>query len=136
MPLPLPKPLARSSLSSHSSPSNLFPLEPTFPTLNQYKNKDHDYCVEWDFKASTSNSNDDKIPSKSIAGITINEAPSLFNSTACTMDKGPKVKYDESDASASASASESDDDKEYSYYDLIELLEEAHYFMDKEGERS
>lgn len=47
------------------------------------------------------------------------------------MDKGPKVKYDESDASASAS--ESDDDKEYSYDDLVELLEEAHYFMDKEG---
>jgi hypothetical protein len=47
-----------------------------------FKKKGHAYCVEWDFDASSSEYDDEKTPSKSLAGIIINKKPSLFDTIA------------------------------------------------------
>ena len=76
------------------------------------------YFVEWDSDAS-SDDDDDK-PSKGVAGIAIKEAPSLFSTPHCLMAKGgAKVQQD----------GELD---EFSYDDLVEMLNDADEFMTKE----
>ena len=45
------------------------------------------YFVEWDSDASSDDDDDDK-PSKRVAGIATKEAPSLFSTPHCLMEKG------------------------------------------------
>jgi hypothetical protein len=83
-----------------------------FKKYNKKKNGKACY-VAWESDASSdSDSNDDdddvKPSKKGLAGISIKEAPSLFDTTYCLMAKGePKV---------------CDDDDEFSYDDLVEMV--------------
>ena len=92
------------------------------------KKKGGSYVVTWDSDASTSDddSDDEKTSSKkkSLASVAINK-PSLFDSPSCFMAKGSKVQSDDE-----SSDSESDD-QEYSKEDLMDMLEQAHSYMDK-----
>lgn len=59
--------------------------------LQEEKKKGHTYYVEWDSDAS-SDSDDEKSTSKSLAGIAINKKLSIFNTpSSCFMAKSPKV---------------------------------------------
>ena len=77
------------------------------------------YFVEWDSYAS---SDDDK-PSKGVAGIAIKEAPSLFSNPHCLMAKGgEKVLQDD------------DELDEFSYDDLVDMLNDAGELVIKEND--
>src|SRR6185369_7095063 len=81
------------------------------------------YFVEWDSDASSDDDDDDDDdkPSKGVAGIAIKEAPSLFSTPHCLMEKGgAKVQQD-------------DEFDELSYDDLVEMLNDANEFMTKEN---
>ena len=90
--------------------------------FNKYykKKKDGQACyVEWDSDASSSSDSDDeKSSQKSLASVAIKEAHSLFSTPYCLMAKGDyKVLCDED---------------EYSYDDLVELINGFDDFMSKE----
>ncbi|XP_066392040.1 uncharacterized protein [Miscanthus floridulus] len=97
------------------------------------KNKGHSYCVTWDSDASSSDNDDDDsdderktTKKKAIASIAINNKPPQFDApSTCFMAKATKVQSDDE------RDSESEDDEEYSKEDLMELLQEAHSYMDK-----
>ena len=81
------------------------------------------YFVEWDSDASSDDDDDDK-PSKGVAGIAIKEAPSLFSTPHCLMAKGgAKVLQDD------------DELEEFSYDDLVDMLNDAGNLVIKEKEK-
>ena len=78
------------------------------------------YFVEWDSDASSDDDDDDK-PSKGVAGIAIKEAPSLFSTPHCLTAKGDaKVLQDD------------DELEEFSYDDLVDMLNDAGELVIKE----
>ena len=76
------------------------------------------YFVEWDSDAS-SDDDDDK-PSKGVVGITIKEAPSLFSTPHYLMEKG------------GAKVLQDDKLEEFSYDDLVDMLNDAGELVIKE----
>ena len=85
------------------------------------------YFVEWDSDASSDDDDDDDDdddndkPSKGVAGIAIKEAPSLFSTSHCLMAKGgAKVLQDD------------DELEEFSYDDLVDMLNDAGELVIKE----
>ena len=70
------------------------------------------YFVEWDSDASSDDDDDDK-PSKGVAGIAIKEAPSLFSTPHCIVSKG------------GAKVLKDDELEEFSYDDLVDMLNDA-----------
>jgi hypothetical protein len=83
------------------------------------------YFVEWDFDES-SDGEDDK-PSSALAGIAINEAPSLFSKHLCLMAKGEsKVTNDE--------ASDDEEDS-LSYDDLVRMISESDDVLRKKSDK-
>jgi hypothetical protein len=96
--------------------------------------KGESYMVTWDSDASSSDDDDDDSDDenkaskkKALASIAINNKPSLFDtpSSTCFMAKPTKVQSDDE-----SSDSESDDE-EYSREDLMDMLEQAHSYMEK-----
>ena len=79
------------------------------------------YFVEWDSDAnSDDDDDDDDKPSKRVAGIAIKETPSLFSTPHCLMAKG------------GAKVLQDDELENFSYDDLVEMLNDADEFMTKE----
>ena len=90
------------------------------------KKNGQDYFVEWDSDASSDDDDDDDDDktSKGVAGIAIKEAPSLFSTPHCLMTKGgAKVLQDD------------DELEEFSYDDLVDMLNDAGNLMIKEKEK-
>jgi len=87
--------------------------------IKKKKKNGQAYFVEWDSDASSDDDDDDK-SSKGVAGIAIKEAPSLFSAPHYLMAKGgAKVLQDD------------DELEEFSYDDLVEMLNDADEFMTK-----
>jgi hypothetical protein len=84
--------------------------------------------VIWDSDASSNDddSSDDDNASKNKAPLTsiaINNKSPLFDTSSCFMAKSSKIKYDES--GDSECESDSDDDNEFSYKQLMDMLEQS-----------
>jgi hypothetical protein len=102
------------------------------------KKKGGSYVVTWDSDASwddDDSSDDDKASKKkkALAGIAINNKPSVFDTTSCFMDKGSRVKYDESNNSECES--DSDDDKKFSNEQLMDMLEQGNLTINKKSKK-
>lgn len=67
---------------------------------------------------SSSDSDDEKPSQKGLTGVAIKEAPSLFSTPHCLMSKGDSKVLNDED--------------EYSYDDLVELINDFDDFMSKE----
>jgi hypothetical protein len=94
------------------------------------------YLVEWDSDASSDDDDDDS-SSKLNAGITIKEAPSLFSSPHCLMEKGDakvKIIIDLNNIDDDDDIDDLDDDG-YSYDDLVRMLGEVDDYMHQEKEK-
>ena len=81
------------------------------------------YFVEWDSDASSDDDDDDDDddkPSKGVAEIAIKEAPSLFSTPHCLMAKG------------GAKVLQDDELEEFSYDDLVDMLNDAGELVIKE----
>ena len=80
------------------------------------------YFVEWDSDASSDDDDDDDDdkPSKGVAGIAIKETPSLFSTPHCLMAKGD------------AKVLQDDELEEFSYDDLVDMLNDAGELVIKE----
>jgi hypothetical protein len=99
------------------------------------KRDDKAYLVEWDSDASSDD--DDDSSSKLNVGIAIKEAPSLFSSPHCLMEKGyvnVKIIADLNDIDDDDGIDDIDDDG-YSYDDLVRMFGDANDYMHKEKEK-